>query len=172
MSLSLRNLALIANNPYFWPQKKGFCVASKIPIRWLGAFKRGHRKIQGPKMTRIAFKFSEKDIEVLEAVTRNGNFSSMGNAVRFALDELLKTQESKMLFGMQINTEKVIKMSVNLPEEAIDVLRNLASERGVTVTEVLRHAIGLEKYFDQVQKDQGKILVEKSDGEIRELVFR
>jgi predicted DNA-binding protein len=67
---------------------------------------------------------------------------------------------------------KVVKMSVNLSEEAVEALKNMAAERGVTVTEVLRHAIGLEKYVDQVQKDQGKILVETSKGQVRELVFR
>lgn len=70
------------------------------------------------------------------------------------------------------NKNKVVKMSVNLSEEAVEALKNMASERGITVTEVLRHAIGLEKYVDQVQKDHGKILVETSKGQVRELVFR
>lgn len=66
---------------------------------------------------------------------------------------------------------KIIKIIINLLGEDIEVLKNMAAERGVTVTEVLRHAIGLEKYVDQVQKDQGKILVETSNGQVRELVF-
>lgn len=67
---------------------------------------------------------------------------------------------------------KVVKMSVNLSEEAVEALKSMASDRGVTVTEILRHAIGLEKYVDQVQKDNGKILIETSKGQVRELVFR
>ncbi len=70
------------------------------------------------------------------------------------------------------NKSKVVKMSVNLSQEAIEALKSIAEERGVTVTEVLRHAIGLEKYVDKVQKENGKILVETSKGQVRELVFR
>lgn len=70
------------------------------------------------------------------------------------------------------NKSKVVKMSVNLSQEAIEALKSIAEDRGVTVTEVLRHAIGLEKYVDKVQKENGKILVETSKGQVRELVFR
>jgi ABC-type phosphate/phosphonate transport system ATPase subunit len=66
----------------------------------------------------------------------------------------------------------VVKMSANLSEEIVDALKSMAKERGTTVTEVLRHAIGVEKYVDQVQKDNGKILVESSKGQVREVVFR
>ena len=68
--------------------------------------------------------------------------------------------------------DKFIKMSVNLPADAVKVLRGLAEKRRTTMTEVLRQAIGTEKFIDEVNKAKGKILVEDKQGRIRQLVFR
>lgn len=67
---------------------------------------------------------------------------------------------------------KVIKMSVNLPTDDVKVLRALAKKRSVTMTEVLRQAIGTEKFIDTVNEDEGKILIEDKEGRVRQLVFR
>ena len=67
---------------------------------------------------------------------------------------------------------KIIKMSVNLSSEVIDVLRELAQKRGTTMTDVLRQAIGTEKFIDEVNEDGGKILIEDKNGKMRQLVFR
>lgn len=68
--------------------------------------------------------------------------------------------------------DKVIKMSVNLPAEAVKVLKGLAKKRRLTMTDVLRQAIGTEKFIDDVNEDEGKILVEDKSGRVRQLVFR
>lgn len=67
----------------------------------------------------------------------------------------------------------IVKISVNLTEDAVEALKDLAAKRGTTVTEVLRRAISTEKYLDQVQRNEGaKVLVEDKKGKIRELVFQ
>jgi hypothetical protein len=68
--------------------------------------------------------------------------------------------------------DKVIKMSVNLPADAVKVLKALAKKRRLTMTDVLRQAIGTEKFIDDVNEDEGKILVEDKRGRVRQLVFR
>jgi transcriptional regulator of met regulon len=68
--------------------------------------------------------------------------------------------------------DDVIKMSVNFPVDAVKVLKKLAKKRGRTMTEVLRHAIGTEKFIEDVHAAGGKILVEDKRGSIRQLVFR
>lgn len=69
-------------------------------------------------------------------------------------------------------TSKQIKLSANLPVEVAEALRELAERRQTTMTEVLRHAISLEKWV-QDQVDQGsKFLVEDKSGRTREVVFR
>lgn len=66
----------------------------------------------------------------------------------------------------------VIKMSVNLPVDAVKVLKSLSKKRNVTMTDVLRQAIGTEKFIDEVNEAKGKVLVEDKRGRIRQLVFR
>lgn len=68
--------------------------------------------------------------------------------------------------------DKVIKMSVNLSADVVKALKELAEKRGSTMTEVLRQAIGTEKFIEEVNEDEGKILVEDKKGRIRQLVFR
>lgn len=69
-------------------------------------------------------------------------------------------------------TVKFIKMSVNLPADVVKVLKELAEKRDTTMTEVLRQAIGTEKFIDAVNKEKGKILIEDKKGRLRQLVFR
>src|SRR5438045_3422254 len=46
--------------------------------------------------------------------------------------------------------DKVIKMSVNLSADVVEALKELAEKRNTTMTEVLRQAIGTEKFIDEV----------------------
>jgi predicted DNA-binding protein len=68
--------------------------------------------------------------------------------------------------------DKVVKVSFNLAPEVVDVLKDLASKRGMTVTDVLRRAIGTEKFVQNEIDKGGKILVEEKDKSIKQVVFR
>jgi predicted transcriptional regulator len=64
------------------------------------------------------------------------------------------------------------KVTVNLSPEAVDALNEIADSRGVTLSEALRQAIASEKFLvDEVRKGS-KILVERPDQGIREIVIR
>lgn len=65
-----------------------------------------------------------------------------------------------------------IKASFNLPEEELDALRELAKERNTTVTQVLRQAIGTEKFIAEQVSNKNKLLIETPDHAMREVVFR
>lgn len=65
-----------------------------------------------------------------------------------------------------------IKVSFNLPQADINVLREIADQRSTTVTEALRGAVATEKYLRDAAARGEKILVEGEDGRLRELVFR
>lgn len=64
-----------------------------------------------------------------------------------------------------------LRVTVNLPKQAVEALEQLAKKRKTTATEILRHAISLEKQLDD-ELDQGaRVLIEK-DGDFRELIIR
>jgi hypothetical protein len=71
---------------------------------------------------------------------------------------------------MSKNTE-VVRVSLNLSRDEVETLRDIAMQRNTTMTDVLRHAVVLERFVNEATKNKEKILVEKPDGKIRELVF-
>jgi hypothetical protein len=64
------------------------------------------------------------------------------------------------------------KVTVNLPEDAIELLRRLAEERSTTMTEVLKSAIKTEGFIDKTTAEGSKVLVQAPDKTLRQLVFR
>ena len=66
---------------------------------------------------------------------------------------------------------KVHRVNVNFSESAYEALDELARRRGKTMSEILRDAISLEKWFEDTRDEGGRILVER-DGEAREIIPR
>ena len=64
------------------------------------------------------------------------------------------------------------KVNVNFSPSAYSTLEKLAELKGKTMSEVLRDAIGLEKWFTDTTNEGGRILVERPDGKIREVIPR
>jgi predicted DNA-binding protein len=63
------------------------------------------------------------------------------------------------------------RVNVNFSESAYETLDELARRRGKTMSEVLRDAISLEKWFEDTRDEGGRVLVER-DGEAREIIPR
>lgn len=64
------------------------------------------------------------------------------------------------------------RVNVTLTDEALETLRTIAEQRGVTLSEVLRQAIGHEKFLSDEVRAGNRILVESKDArERRELVI-
>jgi hypothetical protein len=63
------------------------------------------------------------------------------------------------------------KVTVNLPEEAVEAIQAYADARGITFTEALRRFISHEKYFMEEVDAGGKVLIEKPDKSLREVVI-
>jgi predicted transcriptional regulator len=64
------------------------------------------------------------------------------------------------------------KVTVNLSDETIEDLREVANRRGITLTEAIRQAIATEKFVQDERDGGGKILIEKPGGRVREVEFR
>lgn len=64
-----------------------------------------------------------------------------------------------------------VKMSVNLPDDAVDNLRTIAEKNGITLTAALRQAISNEKFLEDELQDNAKLLIEDKDKSVRQVVF-
>jgi hypothetical protein len=64
-----------------------------------------------------------------------------------------------------------VKISANLSATVVDVLKEIAAKRGISMTEALRQAISHEKYFqDAIDRDQKILIEEPKSGRLREVV--
>ncbi len=68
---------------------------------------------------------------------------------------------------------KIVRTSMNLPEESISTLRQLASDTGSSMAEVVRRAVATEKFLRDTSASGSKILIkDKGNDSIRELLIR
>jgi hypothetical protein len=56
-----------------------------------------------------------------------------------------------------------VKLSVNVPRDEVEILRELAAQRNTTMTEVLRDAIATEQFLTNELKN-ARIIAEEPDG--------
>jgi hypothetical protein len=63
------------------------------------------------------------------------------------------------------------KITATLPNEVVEDLRQLAKDRHLTLTAALREAITTSKFINDETRD-GKLLIEKDNGDLRQIVFR
>jgi len=61
------------------------------------------------------------------------------------------------------------RVNVVFSEPIYQALEDLARSKGVTMAEVLRDAISLEKWFEDTRKEGSRVLVER-EGTVREIV--
>ncbi len=63
------------------------------------------------------------------------------------------------------------KLAINLTNEAAAAVRDIAAEKGLTVSEVIRRAIALEKFVVEQLDRNGTFLVKLPDGSIETVHF-
>lgn len=64
------------------------------------------------------------------------------------------------------------RMSISLTGDSAQLLELLAEIQGVSQNEALRRAIATEAYLMEERRQGSKVLLQKSDKEIREVIFR
>jgi Restriction endonuclease/Ribbon-helix-helix protein, copG family len=64
-----------------------------------------------------------------------------------------------------------VKTTLNLPSDAAEALRSLASARNTSMSEVVRRAISLEKYMHAATRAGSRFLLEDNDKSLKELIF-
>jgi hypothetical protein len=67
----------------------------------------------------------------------------------------------------------VVKLTVNLPKDEVDALKRLAEKRHLTMTDVIRQAIGTEMFLDDAKEQGSTVLIEdKKKKSVQRLVLR
>lgn len=63
------------------------------------------------------------------------------------------------------------KVTVNLPDETVNNLKEIAQNRGITVTEALRQTIESQQFLDNEIQRGGKVLIENPDRTTQQIIF-
>ncbi len=72
-----------------------------------------------------------------------------------------------------MSASTIVKTSMNLPQESLDTLRELAVQTGTSMTEVVRRAVATEKFLRDTSAEGSKILIkDKGSDTMRELLIR
>jgi hypothetical protein len=82
--------------------------------------------------------------------------------------------EDKLHAGKQRDlraSSDFVKVTVKLPREIAETLRDLANQRGATVTETLRKAIVNERFFADAMDEGANVLLEYPGKELRQVIF-
>ena len=65
------------------------------------------------------------------------------------------------------------KVTVNLPDDVVEAVADLAAKRGITKTEAIRQAIANEKFFQDTRDSGSEILIQdKKTNSVSRVVFR
>ena len=64
-----------------------------------------------------------------------------------------------------------IKMTVNLPEQTVEALKNIAGDRGTTITEALRQVIESQRFLENEVQKGNSLLIQNPDKSLRQVVF-
>jgi metal-responsive CopG/Arc/MetJ family transcriptional regulator len=64
-----------------------------------------------------------------------------------------------------------VKVTVNLPEKTLEALKNIASDRGTTVTEALRQVIESQRFLENEVQKGNALLIQNPDKSVRQVVF-
>jgi predicted transcriptional regulator len=64
------------------------------------------------------------------------------------------------------------KVTVNLGDEVVQALNEIATTRGVTMTEALRQAIANEKFLQDEINQGSRILIEDKERNVQRVVFK
>jgi hypothetical protein len=90
-----------------------------------------------------------------------------------------QAEGSESSANMPVNTQQdspnvpnIKRMSITLSGDSAHVLEFLSKSQGITQNEALRKAIATEAYIRQEVMQGATVLLQKPDGEIREVVFR
>jgi predicted transcriptional regulator len=63
------------------------------------------------------------------------------------------------------------KVTVNLPDETVDAIKDIAEKRGTTVTEALRQVIEGQRFLQDEMENGNKLLIQNPDQSVRQVVF-
>lgn len=71
-----------------------------------------------------------------------------------------------------IAEQKIIRTSMNLPEESVEIVRKMAQRAGTSMAEIVRRAISTDKFLHDAIDEGSLILIKDKDNSMRQILLR
>jgi hypothetical protein len=68
--------------------------------------------------------------------------------------------------------QKIIKTSMSLPEETVEIVRKMAQRANVSMAEIVRRAISTDKLLHDAIDEGSLVLLKDKDSSMRQIIFR
>lgn len=66
---------------------------------------------------------------------------------------------------------ELVKVSMNLPPEDVEAIDEIARQKHITKTDVVRRGITMERFIEDLRSEKAKLLVERPDGTIERVLL-
>ncbi len=81
-----------------------------------------------------------------------------------------RTKGEKVLKEQEKRGKATHRVNVYFSDEAYEALNEIAHRKGKSISDVLRDALALEKWYEDTKQEGARVLVEREDGQLREIV--
>lgn len=73
---------------------------------------------------------------------------------------------------MEVLNSMPVKVTVNLPDQTVQALKQIAEDRGTTLTEALRQLIETQRYLHEETQNGRQLLIKNpADQTVQQLIF-
>jgi hypothetical protein len=69
-------------------------------------------------------------------------------------------------------TQKIIETCMSLPEESVQIVRDMAQKANTSMAEIVRRAIWTDKFLRDAVDEGSLILIKDKDNSMRQLLLR
>jgi hypothetical protein len=79
-------------------------------------------------------------------------------------------EEKAMLQEKSADKHSVNEVRVSFSGEAYEILEDIARRKNKPIEDVVEDALGLERWYQEIREQGGRVIIERKDGSVTELV--
>jgi len=75
-----------------------------------------------------------------------------------------------MLQDREQDKQSAEEIYISFSGEAYEILKDIARRKNKPIEDVVEDALGLERWYQEILEEGGRVIIERKDGDVRELV--
>jgi len=79
-------------------------------------------------------------------------------------------ERREMLQDREQERQSTGEVYISFSGEAYEILEDIARRKNKPIEDVIEDALGLERWYQEVREQGGRVIIERNDGSVKELV--